>query len=109
MLAVMKKDMSSSLQSNKALARSHACVQAAVKSKDRPTSVSAVAALASHVSALLLALPLPDKNDHGKSVLYGSVTKCVMLTCYVAQCHSIWLLLCHSHVKVTLSTTMLAM
>lgn len=65
MLAVMKKDMSSSLHSNADLSRSHACLQAALKLRDRPTSLSALADLASHVSTMLLMLPLPAKSDTG--------------------------------------------
>ncbi len=65
MLAVMKKDMSSSLHSNADLSRSHACLQAALKLRDRPTRLSALADLASHVLTMLLTLPLPAKIDTG--------------------------------------------
>ncbi len=66
MLTVMKKDMSASLHSNADLSRSHARLQAAFKIKDRPTTLSAAADLASHVSQMLLMLPLPAKTDKGK-------------------------------------------
>ena len=69
MLAVMKKDMSSSLHSNADLSRSHACLQAALKLRDRPTSLSALADLASHVSTVLLMLPLPAKIDTGMTAM----------------------------------------
>lgn len=65
MLAVMKKDMSSSLHSSADLSRSHARLQAALKTKDRPASLAAAADLASHVSSMLLMLPLPAKSDKG--------------------------------------------
>lgn len=65
MLAVMKKDMSSSLHSNADLSRSHACLQAALKLRDRPTRLPALADLASHVLTMLLMLPLPAKIDTG--------------------------------------------
>ena len=63
MLAVLKKNMSFSQHNNAPLWRSHADTQAALKIKHQPTSLSAVTDLASHVSSLLLALPLPSKSD----------------------------------------------
>ena len=69
MLAVMKKDMSSSLHSNADLSRSHACLQAALKLRDRPTRLPALADLASHVLTMLLMLPLPAKVDTGMTAI----------------------------------------
>lgn len=66
MLAVMKKNMSSSLHSNADLSRCHARLQAAYKLKGRPTTLQALADLASHASSLLLKLPLPAKSDKGE-------------------------------------------
>ena len=65
MLAVMKKDMSSTLHSNAELSRCHARLTAAVKARERGSSLSAVADLASNVASVLLMLPLPAKTDKG--------------------------------------------
>lgn len=65
MLAVMKKDMSGTLHSNAELSRCHSRLAAAVKARERPTSLSLVADLASNVSSVLLMLPLPAKTDTG--------------------------------------------
>ena len=66
MLAVLKKNMSFSQHNNTPLWRSHADIQAALKSKHQSISLSAVTDLASYVSSMLLALPLPSKSDQGE-------------------------------------------
>lgn len=71
MMAVMKKDMSATLHSNVELLRCHSRLAAAVKARDRPTSLSLVADLASNVSSVLLMLPLPAKTDKGEVSVYS--------------------------------------
>lgn len=61
--------MSSSLHSNADLSRSHACLQAALKLRDRPTRLPVLADLASHVLTMLLMLPLPPKIDTGMAAV----------------------------------------
>ena len=65
MMAVMKKDMSGTLHGNAELSRCHSRLAAAVKARERPTSLSLAADLASNVSSVLLMLPLPAKTDKG--------------------------------------------
>ena len=71
MLAVMKKDMSGTLHSNAELSRCHSRLAAAVKARERPTSLSLLADLASNVSSVLLMLPLPAKTDKGDISIFG--------------------------------------
>ena len=83
MVAVMKKDMSGTLHSNAELSRCHSRLAAAVKTRERPTSLSLVADLASSVSSVLLMLPLPAKTDKGEVLdlqhACGYKYKCVTL------------------------------
>ena len=80
MLAVMKKDMSSTLHRNADLSRCHSRLAAAVKARDRPTSLSLLADLASNVSSVLLMLPLPAKTDKGEVlVLQHAWLVCISL------------------------------
>lgn len=69
MMAVMKKDMSGTLHSNAELSRCQSCLAAAVKARERSTSLSLAADLASNVSSVLLMLPLPAKTDKGEVLL----------------------------------------
>ena len=69
MVAVMKKDMSSTLHTNAELSRCHSRLAAAVKARHRPAALSSVVDLASNVSSVLLMLPLPAKTDKGEAPL----------------------------------------
>ena len=78
-MAVMKKDMSSTLHSNAELSRCHSRLAAAVKAQDHPTSLSLVADLASNVSSVLLMLPLPAKTDKGQVLALTAFRDCMLL------------------------------